>query len=305
MIPHVAPATWHVAPRPGSFAAALRSDAPDGCRVALLGCPDDEGVRLNGGRVGAGRGPTALRDALARYGVQDAAALGPAAWPAVFDAGNVVAADTLAATHARVEAAADALHARGLLVIGLGGGHDLTLPLARAASRAARAADPARSVHLAYLDAHLDVRPEPGSGMAVRRLLEERAITSAAVHGLDPFVTTREQLRWFTSHGGRVDEALRPPEPGVALYLSVDLDVLDAAHAPAVSAMHPDGWTPARAAAACRAAGRQPDLVGADIMELNGALDTDGRTARLAAHLLLQLLLGIAEREADAAGAAR
>ena len=37
----------------GRFAAAVRTDDPEECTVALLGLPDDLGVRLNGGRPGA------------------------------------------------------------------------------------------------------------------------------------------------------------------------------------------------------------------------------------------------------------
>ncbi|HND60953.1 MAG TPA: hypothetical protein PLB90_05695, partial [Opitutaceae bacterium] len=72
-VPHTRPGRW---PRPIStarFAATIRRDSPRGCAVALLGLPDDTGVKLNGGRPGAAGGPTAFRAALARYGVADPA----------------------------------------------------------------------------------------------------------------------------------------------------------------------------------------------------------------------------------------
>lgn len=89
--------------------------------MGLIGLADDLGVRLNSGRPGAKGGPSAFRAALARYGSSDAA------WPGVFDAGDVDPApgDDAAAldrTHARVTEAVAALLDAGLLPVGVGGG---------------------------------------------------------------------------------------------------------------------------------------------------------------------------------------
>ena len=44
-----------------------RGEAPGSdIRVVLIGCPQDEGVRRNGGRQGAAGGPAAFRTMLAR-----------------------------------------------------------------------------------------------------------------------------------------------------------------------------------------------------------------------------------------------
>src|SRR6185503_8188990 len=61
-LPHVTPGRWPQL-RPDRFAATIRTDSPDGCRVALLGLPDDTGVALLGGRPGAAEGPAAFRAA--------------------------------------------------------------------------------------------------------------------------------------------------------------------------------------------------------------------------------------------------
>ena len=65
-IAHTVPASWPQ-PRPGRFAANLR-ESPEGCGVALLGLPDDGGIKLNFGRPGAAGGPAAFRAALAGFG---------------------------------------------------------------------------------------------------------------------------------------------------------------------------------------------------------------------------------------------
>jgi hypothetical protein len=51
--------------------------------------------------------------------------------------------------------------------------------------------------------------------------------------------------------------------------VSLDLDVIDQAFAPGVSAMNPCGWSPARAENWVRAAGAEPDVRAFDIMELS------------------------------------
>jgi len=56
-IPHTRPGKWPKAIPPGRMAAQLRRQSPEGCALALLGLPDDAGVKLNHGRPGAAGGP--------------------------------------------------------------------------------------------------------------------------------------------------------------------------------------------------------------------------------------------------------
>lgn len=280
---------WPRADPPARFAHGVRVEDPAGCRIALLGMPDDLGVRLNNGRPGAAGGPRAFRAALARYGTAEPEGF---AWPKVYDAGDIPSGRTLEDTHARVTMVTEALLERGLLPVGIGGGHDLTFPFVRALAAGSDA--PLSGV---YLDAHLDVRAEPGSGMSFRRLVEECGVVSLDVRGLDPYVNSAEHRRWFREHGGR-EEGFGPddPWPEGPLFFSLDLDVLDQAHAPGVSATNPCGWTPGQAEPWVRAAGRNPRVGCFDIMELAPAWDRGGRTARLAARLFLTFLRGVAER---------
>ena len=80
-----------------------------------------------------------------------------------------------------------------------------------------------------------------------------------------------------------------------------DLDVIDAAFAPGVSALNPCGMSPREIAPYIRSAGRCPAVACFDIMELSPPHDEHSRTARLAAHMLLQFLLGFSERPTEAA----
>jgi formimidoylglutamase len=288
-VPHTTPPR-QLSTNAGRFASGIRNGSAEGCSIALLGIPDDTGVRLNHGRPGAAEGPEALRSALAAYGARDP--VGPA-WPTVYDAGDIVPGVTLAETHARVTTAAAALVDAGLFPIAIGGGHDLTFPFVRAvASRF-----PALRGGV-YFDAHLDVRAEDGSGMPFRRLVEHCGITQLHVHGLDVLSNTREHTTWFAAHGGRIDPFTHEDAwPEGELFVSLDLDVIDQAYAPGVSAMNPAGWSPATAEAWVCAAGKCDRVRCFDIMELSPPHDDHGRTARLTARLLLAFLRGFSERK--------
>jgi formiminoglutamase len=187
-----------------------------------------------------------------------------------------------------------------MLPIGIGGGHDLTFAFVRGVARA----EPYRGATLAgvYFDAHLDVRAEPGSGMPFRALIEQARVHELRVVGLNPLVNSREHYEWFAEHNGIADGDPHTPPPHRPWpvfgpqFVSFDLDVLDAAFAPGVSALNPAGMTPGVAAAWCYAAGMNRDVACFDIMELNPAYDPEARTARVAAHLLLSFLRGFARR---------
>lgn len=289
LAPHTTAPVWSRTLAPTRAAAGIRRDAPDECAVALLGLPDDTGVRLNHGRPGAARGPAAFRAALARHGAAEPA-LGPL--PRVFDAGDLTPGRTLEETHARVTAATRALLAANLLPVALGGGHDLTFPFVRAVAEKFP-----RPTGVTF-DAHLDVRETPGSGMAFRRLIEACGVPALHLHGFRPLVNSAAHLAWFRAHGGVLHSAAArlalPRAPH--LFVSFDLDVLDAAHAPGVSAPNPAGWTVREAEPWVRACGADPAVRSFDLMELNPAHDPDGRTARVAAHLFLTFLQGVGAR---------
>lgn len=310
-IAHTTPARWP-AIRPDRFAAGIRTDRPDACALALLGLPDDTGVKLNGGRLGAAEGPTALRAALAAYGTSWDGRAGRRLSTGVFDAGDVepVAGGderALHETHARVERAAAELHALGLIPICVGGGHDLSLPTITALSRAMGGATGGINV-----DAHLDVRDRVGSGMAFRRLIDGGFLAPRwfAEVGLGRFVNDEADLRWLADKGATLvsaDAILAATLPTARLrdiafahpaaaFLSVDLDGIDAAQAPGVSALNPMGLNVRHVADLVEAAGASPKVRHFDLMELSPPHDHAGRTARLAAFLLLTFVAGFEAR---------
>lgn len=288
-LPHLTPYSWNN-DIPTTKLSSQIALGPEGCRIALIGLPDDTGVSMNNGRAGAKEGPTAFRAALASMGVADPHSW---TWPKVFDAGDVnVVPDNLHATHDRVTEAVEAVLELGLFPIAIGGGHDLTFPFVRAV---ANKFGPMTGV---YFDPHLDVRETDGSGMPFRRLVETGAASSLRIHGFDPFSNAREHVDWFQSHGGHIDKDTTPDDlwPNGNAFVSLDLDVIDAAFAPGVSAMNASGWTPEYTAKWVTEAGANPNVRCFDIMELSPPNDDRNRTARLAARMFLSFLKGFAER---------
>jgi formiminoglutamase len=220
----------------------------------------------------------------------------------VFDVGNVVPAPgndaaALHETHARVTQAVRSVLEQSegrLLPIAIGGGHDLTFPFVRAViefwSSRGRAIKSG-----VYFDAHLDVRPPtpPGSGMPFRALVEQCGVERLSVFGHSALVNSRAHVEWFEHHGGRFCHELNVMEPSFA---SFDLDVLDSSCAPGVSALNPCGWSVLEAEMFVEQLGASDDVRCFDLMELNPSHDEQGRTARVAAHLFLTFLKGLATR---------
>jgi len=317
-IPFTRPPEWP-ARAPGRFAATIEvtiaagAPPPDGCAVALLGLPDDTGVRLNGGRPGAADGPRAFRAALARFGTTWDLDAERTLAVRVFDAGDVTPAAgggeaALLETHARVEAAARALHEAGCATVAIGGGHDLALPCVAALAR-----HRGHAVGGINLDAHLDVRERVGSGMPFRRLITGGHVDPRAFVelGLGRFANDQGDVAWARAQGVTLlaaDAVLAvhatPPDlfahalaPGAG-FVSIDLDGIDAAFAPGVSAPNPLGVGVADAARLAESAGRDARVGHFDIMELSPPHDADGRTARVAALLFMSFIAGWADGRA-------
>ncbi|MFG0329452.1 MAG: formimidoylglutamase [Phycisphaerales bacterium] len=314
-VPHTSFSDWSsLHPRPGRLAHEIRTDSPRDCQVALLGVPDDTGVTMTGGRAGARDGPRAFRRALAAYGCDYDAVTGRSLGDiGIYDAGDVNAAgDEMHHTHDRVTDAVRAILDLGLIPVCIGGGHDLTYPGVRALYRALR--EDGDRLGGINIGPHLEVRERAGSGMTYRRILEdgEGVVDPAnfAAIGLGPFANRLDHLEWAREKKARLiffegdqhdlfdrfEETIEALRETPNLFASFDLDMLDASVAPGVSSLNPMGLTPVTASLMARRIGALENLRYFDLMELSPPHDIEDRTARLAAHLFLSFLSGLAER---------
>lgn len=275
----------------------------EAAQVVILGCPQDEGVRRNGGRQGAAQGPTEIRRALYRFSEQGLEALG------LHDAGDVVIGPTLEETQATHQAVVAELLAAGKRVVVLGGGNDIAYP--DCAALAKHAGD----VLAFNVDAHLDVRPDrpANSGTPYHQLLEEGLLKPQRFFelGSQPFCTSAAHAQYLHDQRAHVvplaalrakgaarvvRRALREADKAAAVFWGFDLDVVNAAEAPGVSAPNPLGLTGAELCELAALAGAEPRTRIVEFSEVNPAFDVDGRTARLAAVAIWHYLAALAAR---------
>lgn len=269
----------------------------------LLGLPYDGGIPL---RTGARLGPGAIREALHAF----TSFSGEHTLTALHDLGDLAlpTMDGLAAHRMIEEAAARVFEENGRVAF-LGGDHGCTGSVIRGLA----AARPDLRLALVSVDAHLDVREYESesrlsSGTPFRRALETKILTGSrvAMIGLRPFANSGYYTAWAREAGihlRSVDEveACGPitvaqealdavAGEADAIYLSIDLDVMDAAFAPGVSAIGTAGLTARETIDIVRTVASHPRIIGADVMELSPPYDIDSRTARLAARILLEVI---------------
>jgi agmatinase len=279
--------------------------------VAVLGVPFDSGVSY---RPGARFGPGHIRESsrlLRPYN--------PALQTSPFAARQVADAGDLAVNPFNIDEAIGVVEraARGLLeqagrLLTLGGDHTIALPLLRAV---AAAHGPVSVVHF---DAHLDTwdtyfGAAYTHGTPFRRASEEGLLDrSGCLHvGVRGSLYTDADLTQDSELGFQHIPAPDVEELGVPgmveriadrvgdrpVYVSVDIDVLDPAHAPGTGTPEAGGLTSRELLATLRSFAAL-NLVGADIVEVAPAYDHAQITGIAAAHVGYELLSALAAGKA-------
>lgn len=267
--------------------------------VRLLGVPSD---RHSSHLRGAAQAPEVIRAALrsdagnlvAENGVEIGVDV------ALEDAGDVVIDDS-DADDGRIEAAVRVLAtgAPAERVLCLGGDHSITLPVVRAL---AAVHGPLQILHI---DAHPDLydsyEGNPRSHASpFARIMEQglaRRLVQVGIRTANRHQREQAARLGVETIAMREFSLERVPLLAGPLYISIDLDGVDPAHAPGVSHPEPGGLTVRELLSMLHA--QNAALVGGDIVELNPARDPQGLTAMLAAKLLKELC-SIADRSASA-----
>ena len=266
-------------------------------RAVILGCPQDEGVRRNRGRVGARRAPAEIRRALYRYPVsEDHQDL------ALMDVGDVRLAETLEETHERLLRTVRSLLQDGKKVVVLGGGNDISYPDCRALRAIARLP------LVLNIDRHLDVRADTprNSGTPYRQLLEEGTIIPSLFHevGINSYGNSPTYLQYVRDAGAHIHLLgdLRAAGVGPAvrslvgaseadgIFFGFDMDVVRAVEAPGVSDPSPMGLTAREVCEIADVAAADPRTRIIEITEVNPEFDRDGITSKLAANVIVRAL---------------
>ena len=296
------------------FARLPRLDQVEHADIVVAGVPFDAGVSY---RSGARFGPTHIREAsrlLRPY--NPALDVSPFELAQVADAGDIAAnpfniGEAIESIH---EAAFD-LTADGTRLVTLGGDHTISLPLLRAA------AERHGPVALLHFDAHLDTwdtyfGAEYTHGTPFRRAFEEGIIDTEALS----HVGTRGPLygkkdldddRRFgfgivTSadvYRQGVDEVVAKLRDRIGdrpLYISIDVDVMDPAHAPGTGTPEAGGITSRELLEILRGFVGL-NLIGADVVEVAPAYDHAEITGVAASHLAYDFVSLLALRREAAA----
>lgn len=287
---------------PSTFARLPALDQVERADVAILGLPFDSGTSY---RPGARFGPLGIRNGSrllrAYHAPLDAS---PFHDQQVADAGDVpLSPYSIDDAIAAAEAAARELVSAGTRVVALGGDHTMALPMLRAAA----ASGPVALVHF---DAHLDTWDTYMSapythGTPFRRAAEEGLFLEGhSMHvGIRGPLYGRRDLEddrdlgfsvvgtWETEEigtAGIVERVLERVD-GHPLYLSIDIDVLDPAFAPATGTPEIGGFSTRELASILRGLAGS-DLVGADVVEVAPVYDHAEVTAIAAANVVYEIL---------------
>jgi agmatinase len=174
---------------------------------------------------------------------------------------------------------------------------------------------------MVHFDAHADTAKEiygalVSHGTPMRRLIEEGWIDGRnfVQVGLRGFWPDRETFTWMRSKGLRwhtmqeieerglddvvraaISEALDGPD---AVYLSIDIDVLDPSAAPGTGTPEPGGLSARELLKAVRVVVGAVELAGMDVVEVSPPFDHAEITAMAANRCVLEAISALAAKKA-------
>ena len=304
----IQPVSGTVVPRyagPSTFARLPELRDVEDCDVAIIGVPFDAGTSY---RRGARFGPQSVRQASRQlrtnyhpnYDVE------PFKVQQVADAGDI-ACNPFDIDEAikQIEKGSTELLQKVGSIVTIGGDHTIALPLLRSINK--KVGGPVALVHF---DAHLDTwdtyfGAPYTHGTPFRRAREEKLfLDDASMHiGIrGPLYSTNDlkndrELGFKTIHcdefqTNTIDQIVKRIKDRIGnnpLYISIDIDVLDPAHAPGTGTPEVAGMTTREILNVLRGlAGSQ--LVSADVVEVAPAYDHAELTSTAAATIVYELI---------------
>jgi formiminoglutamase len=271
----------------------------DKSKYVLIGCPQDEGVKRNHGRIGSAAAPAKIRECFYKLVAPSGLNRGD-----LFDLGDTIVAENLEATHHNQFEIVSTLIKYGKKVISLGGGNDISYPDCKAV------ASNFKSVLAFNIDSHFDVRENPvrNSGTPYRQLLEEKIISPNFFFELafQPFANsdiyidylskkkvTAVSLSEFRKKGiQKYIKSILKSKKASAIFWGIDMDSIRSSDAPGVSASYPTGLSADEILSIASLAGRDKRSKLLEITEVNPKYDIDNRTCKLAALIMYKFLKG-------------
>ncbi|CAN5695136.1 formimidoylglutamase [soil metagenome] len=264
--------------------------------IVILGCPQDEGVRRNNGRVGAAKAPDAIREQFYRltpFNIEKR----------IFDLGDTVIGASLEQTHDTHFEVVRQVLATGKRLIVLGGGNDVSYPDGCAMADSF-GADNWIAVNV---DSHLDVRlaDERNNGTAYRQLLDEKLLKPTHfyevgyqshfcspvyyeyIRNLNVHRISLELLRSRAEVDMEIKDQIRlnfiNHSSSISTFFGFDMDAVRSADAPGVSAPSPLGLRAGEFITLVKYAASLANTKMIEFSEVNPNFDQDDRTTKLVA----------------------
>ena len=303
---HVGPPDSEQMPRYAgltTFGRLPRAEDVGHVDVGVLGVPFDSGVTY---RPGARFGPSAVREASRLLqGYNQFQDVSPFDVQQVADLGDVNANPfEVDEALTSIEHRANDLADDGTRLVTIGGDHTIALPLLRAISRVHG------PVALLHFDAHLDTwdtyfGQRYTHGTPFLRAYEEGLLLAEHVShvGTRANLHRRSDLDRDKGIGFRIVSSIDVAERGVAevvgslvaqigdmpVYVSIDIDVLDPAHAPGTGTPESGGLTSREMTQILRGLSGL-NVVGADVVEVSPSYDWAQLTGLAASTLMYELI---------------
>ena len=264
--------------------------------IVILGCPQDEGVKRNNGRVGAALAPQAIRRQFYR--------LTPMGFKKrICDLGDTDVNGSLEEILDRHTAVAEQIMRDGKRLIVLGGGNDISY----ADGRAMASVFGVENWIGLNIDSHLDVRDDKpiNSGTPYRQLLEEGFLQASKFYeiGYQSHFCSPIYYRYISELGvnrislevlrgrdeihqeirERVRETFVHHSSSLSTFFGFDMDVVRSSDAPGTSAPSPLGLRAGEFITLVKYATSLINTKLIEFTEMNPNFDQDDRTAKLVA----------------------
>ncbi|MFJ5671747.1 agmatinase [Bacillus safensis] len=197
-----------------------------------------------------------------------------------------------------IEEYVDSILEKGKFPLGMGGEHLVSWPVFRAMYKKYP------DLTIIHMDAHTDLREEyEGEPLSHSTPIRKVAglIGPENVFSFGIRSGMKEEFEWAKEAGMHISkfEVLEPLKQvlpklkGRPVYVTIDIDVLDPAHAPGTGTVDAGGITSKELLASIHTiAGSDVQVVGADLVEVAPVYDHSDQTANTASKLLREMLLG-------------
>ncbi|MEZ5925697.1 MAG: agmatinase [Hyphomicrobiaceae bacterium] len=274
--------------------------------AAFLGFPWDA---MCISRTGTNYGPRAIREAGDQFSFYNASTgMDLNSHYRMADCGDVpVVPGSGTTTMDRAEAIVSEILASGAMPITFGGDHSITIACVRAFAKKYK------KPGLVLVDTHFDTALDVGGEMLSHCCPITRAVDAGfdpkriAIVGTGGWMNPKSELAYIKKRGITLftiediweqgAKAIAKKAAAVAskgadgVYLTYDIDAIDAAYAPGTGVPTPGGMSSREALTMAYELGRM-GIAGLDLVEVSPSWDHDGITSRLAVRLILEAMAG-------------